>query len=104
MAWSIFEPSDRGTSLCQEVPGSAPAPRSECVKTWAGKCGFDGLAAHDLRRTFAKLSYKGKAALEQVKLALGHASVTTTERYLGCSLDLADAACDHLGLTISTAA
>ena len=46
------------------------------------------LAPHDLRRTFAKLAHKGKAALEQIQLSLGHASVTTTERYLGVRQDL----------------
>jgi hypothetical protein len=29
-----------------------------------------------------------------------HASVTTTERYLGVRQDLTHALCDHLGLTI----
>ena len=41
------------------------------------------LAPHDLRRTFAKLAHKGRAALEQIQLSLGHSSITTTERYLG---------------------
>ena len=56
------------------------------------------VATH-LRRTFAKLAHKGRAALEQIQLSLGHASVTTTERYLGVRQDLTDAPCDHLGLT-----
>jgi integrase len=58
------------------------------------------LSPHDLRRTFAKLAYKGKAALEQIQLSLGHASILTTERYLGVRQNLADAPCDHLGLDI----
>jgi len=41
------------------------------------------IAPHDLRRTFAKLAHKGRAALEQIQLSLGHASIQTTERYLG---------------------
>jgi len=52
----------------------------------------------DLRRTFAKLAYRGHAPLEQIQLSLGHASVHTTERYLGLEQDLVDAPCDHLGL------
>lgn len=36
---------------------------------------------HDLRRTYAKLSRKGKAPLDVIQRALGHASVATTERY-----------------------
>lgn len=58
------------------------------------------LAPHDLRRTFAKLAHKGRAALEQIQLSLGHSSITTTERYLGVRQDLADAPCDHLGITV----
>jgi integrase len=58
------------------------------------------IAPHDLRRTFAKLAHKGRAALEQIQLSLGHASILTTERYLGVRQNLADAPCDHLGLNI----
>ena len=58
------------------------------------------LAPHDLRRTFAKLAHVGHAALEQIQLSLGHASILTTERYLGVRQNLADAPCDHLGLKI----
>lgn len=72
----------------------------EVVKAFGGKIGVPNLAPHDLRRTFAKLAHKGRAALEQIQLSLGHASITTTERYLGVRQDLTDAPCDHLGLTI----
>ena len=58
------------------------------------------VAPHDLRRTFAKLAHRGRAALEQIQLTLGHASIKTTELYLGIRQDLADAPCDHLGLQI----
>jgi hypothetical protein len=44
------------------------------------------------------LAHQGKAALEQIQLSLGHASIQTTERYLGIKQDLADAPCDRLGL------
>jgi len=54
------------------------------------------IAPHDLRRTFAKLAHQGKAPLEQIQLSLGHASIQTTERYLGIQQDLQDAPCDHL--------
>ena len=53
-------------------------------------------AAHDLRRTFAKLAHKGGAGLDQIQLSLGHASIKTTERYVGIAQDLQDAPCDHI--------
>lgn len=59
------------------------------------------IAPHDLRRTFARLAHKGRAALEQIQLSLGHASILTTERYLGVRQNLLDAPCDHLGLNIA---
>ncbi|MDQ2835569.1 MAG: site-specific integrase [Acidobacteriota bacterium] len=54
---------------------------------------------HDLRRTYGKLAHKGGARIEQIQLSYGHASLTTTERYLGVEQDLEDAPCDYLGLT-----
>lgn len=44
--------------------------------------GSPALAAHDLRRTAAALALKGGADLRQIQQMLGHASITTTERYL----------------------
>jgi site-specific recombinase XerD len=55
---------------------------------------------HDLRRSFAKLAHNGKAPLEQIQLSLGHASIVTTEIYLGVKQDISDAPCDHLGLAL----
>src|ERR1700759_1623440 len=46
---------------------------------------FDHLAPHDLRRTCAKLCHLNGGEIEQIQFLLGHASVLTTERYLGCS-------------------
>lgn len=44
--------------------------------------GNPALAAHDLRRTAAALALRGGADLRQIQQMLGHASITTTERYL----------------------
>ena len=56
------------------------------------------LRPHDLRRTCAKLCRSGGGELEQIQLLLGHASIQTTERYLGTRQNLADAPNDRLGL------
>lgn len=58
------------------------------------------LAPHDLRRTYARLAHRGGAALDQIQLSLGHASVQTTERSLGLDQDLHAAPCDVLGLRL----
>jgi len=71
----------------------------EVVESYGRKLGA-ALAPHDVRRTFAKLAHKGRAPLEQIQISLGHASIQTTERYLGIIQDLTDAPCDHLGIRI----
>jgi integrase len=50
--------------------------------------GLEHIAPHDLRRTCAKLCHAGGGELEQIQFLLGHASVQTTERYLGCKQNL----------------
>ena len=71
----------------------------EVTKTYGYRVG-QSVAPHDLRRTFAKLARGGKAPLEQIQFALGHASITTTERYLGLKQDLSDAPGDHIDLDL----
>lgn len=58
------------------------------------------LAPHDLRRTCAKLCRRAGGDLEQIQLLLGHASVQTTERYLGTEQNLVEAVNDGLGLDL----
>jgi integrase len=53
---------------------------------------------HDLRRSCAKLCRKAGGELEQIQLLLGHASVQTTERYLGTEQELSVAVNNWLGL------
>jgi len=70
------------------------------VKTYANTLQLS-VSPHDLRRTFARLAHIGQSPIEQIQLSLGHASLVTTELYLGIKQNLHDAPCDHLGLTIS---
>jgi site-specific recombinase XerD len=69
------------------------------VAQYASECGFD-VAAHDLRRTFAKLARAGGAQLEQISVNLGHGSLQTTQRYLGTELDLHDAPADRIAIKL----
>ena len=58
------------------------------VKRYAKRIGVDHLAPHDLRRTCARLCHGAGGELEQIQFLLGHASVQTTERYIGCRQNL----------------
>ena len=58
------------------------------VKTCCERAGLEHIAPHDLRRTCAKLCHDRGGELEQIQFLLGHASVQTTERYLGCKQNL----------------
>jgi len=48
--------------------------------------------------TCARLCHLAGGELEQIQFLLGHASVQTTERYLGCKQKLSQAVNDNLGL------
>jgi integrase/recombinase XerD len=67
------------------------------VKEYAG-IGLKNLAPHDLRRTCAKLCRKSGGDLEQIQMLLGHASIQTTEKYLGMQQNLVEAVNDKLGI------
>ena len=69
----------------------------ETVAAYGNRIGVR-ITPHDLRRTFAKLAHQGRAPLDQIQISLGHASIQTTERYLGLRQNLHDAPCDRLGL------
>ena len=58
----------------------------------------DTLAPHDLRRTCARLCHQAGGELEQIQFLLGHVSVQTTERYLGCTQRIAAAVNDKIGI------
>jgi integrase len=64
----------------------------------AAKRAIKDLAPHDLRRTCEQLCHSAGGELEQIQFLLGHASVQTTERYLGCKQKLSQAVNDNLGL------
>jgi site-specific recombinase XerD len=68
------------------------------VKAAAKRARITNLAPHDLRRTCARLCHLAGGELEQIQFLLGHASVETTERYLGCKQKLSHAVNDNLGL------
>jgi site-specific DNA recombinase len=50
------------------------------------------------RRSCAKLCHSGGGELDQIHFLLGHVSVQTTERYLGCKQRIRGAVNDHIGI------
>ena len=71
------------------------------VKRCAQQAGITNLAPHDLRRTCARLCHSSGGELEQIQFLLGHASVQTTERYIGSKQKLQDAVNDRLGISVA---
>ena len=68
------------------------------VKTCCERAGLEHIAPHDLRRTCAKLCHDSGGELEQIQFLLGHVSVQTTERYLGCKQNLGSPVNDRFQL------
>src|SRR5215469_14516459 len=71
------------------------------VKRCARQAGIANLAPHDLRRTCARLCHDCDGELEQIRFLLGHASVQTTERYIGSKQKLQDAVNDRFEILVA---
>jgi len=70
----------------------------QLLRPYAATAGVPGIAPHDLRRSCAKMCRAAGGELEQIQLLLGHSSVQTTERYLGCKHKLRNAVNDGIDL------
>jgi site-specific recombinase XerD len=68
------------------------------VKKTAASMNIPRLAPHDLRRSCARFCHDSGGELEQIQFLLGHVSVQTTERYIGCKQRLRVAVNDRLGI------
>jgi site-specific recombinase XerD len=90
----------RRVSRLDKIWGDSITPKAiwHVVKAAAKRADIKNLAPHDLRRTCARLCHLAGGELEQIQFLLGHASVQTTERYLGCKQKLSQAVNDNLGL------
>ena len=90
----------RRVSRLGRIWGAGITPKAiwHIVKAAAKRADITNLAPHDLRRTCARLCHLAGGEIEQIQFLLGHASVQTTERYLGCKQKLSQAVNDHLGL------
>ena len=93
---SIFRSIGKGGRIKEGT--LAPVGLWWLVKEYAEGIGIKNLAPHDLRRTCAKLCRKSGGDLEQIQMLLGHASIQTTEKYLGMQQNLVEAVNDKLGI------
>src|SRR5450631_4332538 len=95
----VLRPINRG----DQVRGERMSEKVvwQLLQPYAVAAGVPGIAPHDCRRTCAKLCRAAGGELEQIQLLLGHASVQTTERYLGTKQDLVNAPNDGIKLKIA---
>jgi site-specific recombinase XerD len=93
----LFRPVNRGDAVSARGIADEKAIW-HVVVGYARRTALGKLAPHDLRRTCARLCRKAGGDLEQIQFLLGHASIQTTERYLGAHQQLATAVNDGLGL------
>jgi integrase len=95
----LFRPVNRADRLGGERLGEKVV--WQMLRQYAEVIGIPGIAPHDARRTCAKLCRAAGGELEQIQLLLGHASVQTTERYLGTKQDLVHAPNDAIKLRVA---
>ena len=97
-------PVFRAIDKAKRIGKSAFSPKViwGVVKAGCSKCGLENVAPHDMRRTCARLCHEAGGELEQIQFLLGHVSVQTTERYLGCKQRLRNAVNDKIGLEPAT--
>ena len=95
----VLRPVDRGDRVCGERMTEKVV--WQLLQPYAEAAGVPGIAPHDARRTCAKMCRAAGGELEQIQLLLGHASVQTTERYLGTKQDLVHAPNDGIKLRVA---
>lgn len=88
---ALFRRMRKGDTVL--ATGMTPQAIWKLVQAYAP---VEHLAPHDLRRTFAKLSAKQGAPLVQIQKTLGHASIQTTENYIGADQDFHKAPSDYI--------
>ena len=81
--------------------GVTPNVVWDVVKRCAKNARIDHLAPYDLRRSCARLCHDLGGELEQIQFLLGHASVQTTERYIGCKQKLREAVNDRFQISLT---
>lgn len=82
-AIAIIEAMPTGPWL---IPGFRGKPMLDCYRAWRlvlAEAGLPkGIRCHDLRHTFGSLGHRAGLSQRQIADMLGHANMSTTERYL----------------------
>jgi integrase len=105
---------DAWTAAAQLRQGPCSAPINKAGRVWADgmspkvlwgvvrsaamRAGIEKLAPHDSRRTCARLCHLAGGEQDQIQFLLGHVTIQTTERHLGCKQKLRIAVIDPLGI------
>jgi integrase len=79
-------------------------PRADLQRPWAlvsKRAGLEGVRLHDLRHSFASVGAGGGAGLPILAKLLGHAAVSTTERYAHLDNDPVRRATETIGADIA---
>ena len=95
----IFRPVNRSGRMDGDVLSEKVV--WQMLKPYAKAAGVPGSRLMICRRTAAKLCRAAGGELEQIQLLLGHATVQTTERYLGTKQDLVHAPNDGIKLRVA---
>ncbi len=67
------------------------------LKKYSEPLGYD-IGVHDLRRSHGRAALKGGADINDIRVQLGHSSLSTTSKYLGTHLDWDNPVADKVGL------
>lgn len=85
----------RGGYICRSITKGSVVGESisgqailDIVDAYGRELGKEKLRPHDLRRTYARIGYDAGIDIGQISKLLGHASIATTQRYLGLQIDL----------------
>jgi len=83
----------KGGELGESISGQAIL---DIVNAYGQELGKENLRPHDLRRTYARIGYDAGIDIGQISKLLGHASIATTQRYLGLQIDLKKTVSDFI--------
>ena len=83
----------KGGELGESISGQAIL---DIVDAYGQELGKVKLRPHDLRRTYARIGYDAGIDIGQISKLLGHASIATTQRYLGLQIDLKKTVSDFI--------